>query len=363
MLIAPKHLWSGGDLHAGLGIEHDGTRITALRPLGSDTPDMAPAVLMPTLTDLQVNGGGGVMVNSDPTPDGLRRIAAAHRGLGTGAILPTVITDAPDVTEAAAAAALAVAGEPGQLGLHVEGPHIAPARRGTHAEARIRPLDQRTVLLVERLRAAGLAVKITLAPERADPVLLARLVASGAVVSAGHSAATAAEAQAAFAAGVSCVTHLYNAMPPMTSRAPGLLGMALVSDVHAGIIADGLHVAWPMVQVALRARPRPGLTFAVSDAMATVGGPDHFTLYGQKIRVQDGALINAEGSLAGAHIDMVQSLANLVRHAGVPLAAAAAMCTDTPRAVLGLPPQDIAVGTPLSDLLALDDSLTGIALT
>ena len=360
MLIATDHLWSGGRLDAGQALETDADRVVAVRPLGGDTPDATHALIAPSLTDLQVNGGGGVMVNGDPTPDGLRAVLAAHRGRGTGAILPTVITDAPEVIEAAAASALAVAGEPGQLGLHIEGPHIAPGRRGTHDPDHIRPLDERTVALVERLRGRGLRVVVTLAPERADPNLLGRLVASGAVVSAGHSTATAQEAKAAFAAGVSCVTHLYNAMEPMTSRAPGLLGAALVAEVHGGIIADGIHIAWDMIKVALRARPRPGLTFAVSDAMATVGGPDRFTLYGQEITVRDGALVNAEGSLAGAHIDMAGSLRNLVRHVGLPLAEALAMCADTPRAVIGLPPQTIGPGTPLADLVAFGTDLTRV---
>lgn len=361
MLIAPKALWSGGALHAGLALEVADGRVRALLPLNGDTPDAVPALVLPMLTDLQVNGGGGVMVNTDPTPEGLRAVAAAHRALGTGAILPTVITDAPDIMEAAAEAALSVRDDPGQLGLHFEGPHIVAARRGTHKAGFIRPLDLRTVTLVERLRAERLRVMITLAPEAADPALLARLVAAGAVVSAGHSAATANEAHAAFQAGVSCVTHLFNAMDPMTSRAPGLLGAGLDSEVFAGIIADGIHVSWEMVRIALRARPRKGLTFAVSDAMATVGGPDCFSLYGQEIRVADGALVNAEGRLAGAHIDMAQSLANLVIRAGVPLPEAIAMCTDTPRAVLGLPPQDIGPGTRLADLLVLDESLTRTA--
>ena len=358
MLIAPRFLWSGGTLREGVALSVEEGRVVSAGPLAGREPDAAPFLMTHALTDLQVNGGGGVLVNADPAPEGLRAIAAAHRRLGTGAILPTVITDTAEVIEAAAEAALAVAGEPGQLGLHIEGPHIAPTRKGTHDAALIRPLDARTVNLVERLRDRGLAVMITLAPERADTALLARLVASGAVVSAGHSAATAEEARAGFDAGIACVTHLYNAMEPMTSRAPGLLGAALTAPVFAGIIADGIHVHWDMVKIALRARPRAGLTFAVSDAMPTVGGPDEFTLYGTTIRVEGGALVNAEGSLAGAHVDMVQSLANLHRRAEVPLAETLAMCTDTPRAVLGLPRQVIGAGTALADLIALTDDLT-----
>ncbi|SHJ23926.1 N-acetylglucosamine-6-phosphate deacetylase [Wenxinia saemankumensis] len=355
MLIQADRLWTGGALARDRLLRVDDGRVAAIAAGGDATPDLRVPLLAPALTDLQVNGGGGVMVNSDPSPDALRAIAAAHRALGTGAILPTVITDTANVIEAAAEAAIAVRDEPGQLGLHVEGPHLNVARKGTHDPDRIRPLDERTVRVVERLRAHGVAVKITLAPEVSDLQLVARLAATGAVVSAGHSAATAEETRAALAAGVSCFTHLYNAMPPMTSRAPGILGVALNSDAFAGIIVDGIHVDWDMVRIALRARPRRGLTFAVSDAMATVGGPDHFTLYGQTIAVRDGALVNAEGSLAGAHVDMATSLRNLVRHVGLKEEEALAMCTDIPRACLGLPPQQIGAGTALADLVAFDD--------
>ena len=357
MLIAPRYLWLDGSLQEGMAVEISGGRIATLRPLGEDTADARPYLLMPGCTDLQVNGGGGVMLNDTPTRAGLETIVAAHQSLGTAEILATVITDHPDRIEAAAEAVLAARDLPGLLGLHIEGPHIAPDRRGTHDAAHIRPLDARTVTLVRRLRAAEVPVMLTLAPERADPSLLAELVATGAVLSCGHSAADDRQARAAMAAGVTCVTHLYNAMPAMGSRAPGLLAAAILSDAYAGLIADGIHVHWDMIRLALAARPRDDRTFLVSDAMATVGGPDRFTLYGQTIAVRDGALVNAEGALAGAHIDMVTSLANLVTHAQVPLSRAVAMATDIPRAAMGLAPVPVTEGTPLSQLIALDADL------
>lgn len=346
MLIGARFLWSDGQLAQNMALEMDldwqGHALRAVRPLADDTPDIMVHLVTPTLTDLQVNGGGGVLFNTDPSPAGLDAIASAHEALGTGAILPTLITDMPDRMEVAAAAVRARRDDPRILGLHLEGPHLNAVRRGTHDARYIRPLDQSTVETVEGLRADGISVMITLAPETAPPDLLARLVVSGAVVSIGHSAATAEETRAALAAGARCFTHLYNAMPPMTSRDPGLLGVALNAECAAGIIADGIHVAWDMLRLAVRARPGP--TFAVSDAMPTVGGPDQFELYGQTIRVDQGRLINAEGSLAGAHIDMAQSLANLAGPAALPLDLACAMVSDRPRAVMGLPSQRIAAG-------------------
>ncbi len=358
MLLLPDLLWSDGALHAGMAVETDAGTVTALRPRAASDQGAAPHLLMPGCTDIQVNGGGGAMTNSDTTPDGFRRIAEAHAGLGTRWILPTIITDHPAVTEAAAEAVMALWPDPNILGLHIEGPHIAVARRGTHDAARIRPLDRITVDLIARLRARGIPVLLTLAPELADAALMAELRAMGCVLSAGHTAANTAEIKAGLENGISCFTHLYNAMPPMTSRDPGPVGVAICSGAHVGLIADGIHVSWEMARIACTARPVPRRTYLVSDAMATVGGPDFFTLYGQTIHVQEGALVNAEGSLAGAHIDMVTSLANAHRAIGLPLAEALAMATDVPRDVLGLPRQQIVTGTPLADLICLDETLS-----
>ncbi len=201
---------------------------------------------------------------------------------------------------------------------------------------------------------------LTLAPETVPAAGIRDLADLGVVVSAGHTAATAAEARAGLAAGVSCFTHLFNAMPPMLSRDPGVVAAAINSDAFIGIIADGHHVAFEMIALACRARPRAGRMFVVSDAMATVGGPDHFTLYGERIAVRGGALVNARGSLAGAHVDMLASFGNLVRQVGLPLADAVAMATDTPREALGLLPVAVAPGLALAELLLLDADLARI---
>lgn len=356
-LIAPQFLYRGGRLETGLAIEMRGDRIGAIRPLGQDRPDLAPFVVMPACVDLQVNGGGGVMLNSTPTAQGVMAIVAAHRARGTGWIMPTVITDAPGTMAAAARAVLECKDEPGVLGLHLEGPHIATARRGTHRAQFIRPLDDQTFDLLTHLRQGGLPVMMTLAPEGVDTFTLRKILDLGVVVSIGHTAATAAQTQAAIASGVACFTHLYNAMPQMTSRDPGVVGTAITSQAWCGLIADGIHVSWPMAQIACRARPVPDRMFLVSDAMATVNGPDHFNLYGETIRLRDGRLVNAEGRLAGAHIDMLQSLRNAHRHIGLPLAKAVAMATDIPCAVMNLPPPDLRPGRRRDEMLVLDPEL------
>ena len=362
MLIAPDLLWRGGALLEGMAACVEGGLVAAVEPAGPATPDATPHVLTPRPTDLQCNGGGGVLLNDDPMAEAMCAIAAAHRARGTGWVLPTLITDAPEAMERAADAAIACHGRCGVAGLHLEGPHIAPERVGAHDPSHLRPLDARTVAVLRRLRAAGVPVLLTLAPERADPALLREVLALGVVVWAGHSDAAAEEARAAFDAGVSGVTHLFNAMPPMLSRAPGLVGAALNSDAWCGVIADGHHVAWDVLAVACRARSRPGRMVLVSDAMPSVGGPDRFVLQGREVRLRDGRLADASGALAGAHLDMATALGNVHRHAGVALADAVAMAVDAPRAAMGLPPVAIEPGVRLDDLLALDGSLAPMAL-
>lgn len=365
MLIAADRLWLDDTLQPGLAVRIEGGAVAEVRSLGRDTPDTRVPILMPGCTDLQVNGGGGVLLNTTPAPDGIAAIAEAHRALGTVSIMPTLITDAAERMEEAAEAIIAAmaAGVPGVAGIHLEGPHLAVERKGTHDARHIRPLDAATMAVLRRLRAADVPVILTLAVELADPALLREAAAMGVILSAGHSMATAAEARAAIDSGVTMFTHLYNAMPQMTSRAPGMIAAAILSDAWCGLIADGIHVSPEMLRLTLAARPRPDRCFLVSDAMPTVGGPDRFTLYGNEIRVHDGALVNAEGSLAGAHIDMVTSIRRLVALTGIAPGAAIAMATDLPRQAARLAPLSIAPGLPIRDLIALDETLTLTALS
>ncbi len=363
MLISADLTYLEGALLPNFALETDGARVTALRPLKpGEKADRHLRVLAPGLTDLQVNGGGGVLLNTTPTPEGLRAIRAAHLGLGTSAIMPTLITDAPEVMEAAADAVIATKGEPGLLGLHIEGPHIAPARKGTHDADHIRPLDARTMAVLRRLRAADIPVILTLAPEASDPELMREAAALGVVLSAGHSMATAAETRAGIENGVTMFTHLYNAMPQIQSRNPGIIAAAILSECYIGMIADGIHVDWDALRLALAARPRPDRSFLVSDAMPTVGGPDHFTLYGQEIHVEDGRLVNAAGNLAGAHVSLLDCVLRLHQNTGLPLGYALAMATDIPRRAIGLKPERIAPGMALNELVALDHDLALVTL-
>lgn len=355
IFACPDLLFDGATLRPGMALRLQQGRVTDLCPVSSlGTAPRSPirGTLTPGFIDLQVNGGGNVLLNTTPTAAGMAAIAAAHRRFGTIGVLPTVITDASEVLDRAVDAALATKGQPGLLGLHIEGPHLAPARRGTHAAQFLHPVSDRTVAQIHRLRAAGVAVMVTLAPEAASLAQIASLAATGAIVSLGHSDATAEATRAALTAGATCFTHLYNAMSPMQSRAPGVTGAAILSTAHAGIICDGHHVADDMIALAIRARPLPNRMFLISDAMPTVGGSDRFRLYDAEICLVDGKLVNAEGNLAGAHLTMADALHRVITTVGIAPDAALRMATTIPARLIGA-----ATGVldrPARDLLILD---------
>jgi N-acetylglucosamine-6-phosphate deacetylase len=358
-LICPDFLWQGGALVADQAVRFEDGHVVELRARRvDDQPDFTPHILMPGCTDLQVNGAGGVMLNSEPTPEGIATIVDTQRRLGTAWVLPTVITSDAETLQRTCDAMLKAWGMRGLLGLHIEGPHINIERKGTHNPDFIRPFEDETMDVLNRLRAADIPVLLTLAPETVPLELIAKLTDMGVTVFAGHTMATADQTRAALDAGLRGFTHLYNAMPQMTSRNPGIVAAALASDGYAGIIADGHHVDWDMIALACRARPQFGRMFMVSDAMATIGGPDFFTLYGEKISVKDGALVNANGSLAGAHIDMLSCLKNMITHVGVPPEQAIAMATDIPHEVMKLVPPAVDLGAFFDDCVALNADFT-----
>lgn len=314
-------------------------------------------IVTPGFIDLQVNGGAGVLLNQTPTVEGMIAIAEAHRCSGTVAILPTVITDAAKVLDAAADAAISAKGTRGIAGLHIEGPHIAEARRGTHAARHVRPLDDVTIAMARRIRDADVPLMLTLAPEAATAKQISDLAEMGVVVSIGHSDATAAMTRDALDAGVQCFTHLFNAMPPMFNREPGVVGAAINSDAYTGFICDGHHVADEMLLMAMRARPVADRMFLVSDAMPTVAGPPTFDLYGTLVELRDGKLVNEEGSLAGAHVTQMEGVARLTRTLGVSPAEALRMAISIPSDVMGLPYLKQMVNRPIDDIVALSPDL------
>jgi N-acetylglucosamine-6-phosphate deacetylase len=315
-------------------------------------------VLAPGFIDLQVNGGGGVLFNDTPDAATLRRIAGAHAGAGTTAILPTLISGTrPQRCAALAAVRLALAAcVPGIAGLHLEGPFIAPARRGIHpAEALTAMTDEDLEQLAAPFPAPLL---VTLAPEIVPAEHIRRLVGSGRIVFAGHSDASYAEAIAGFEAGISGVTHLYNAMSGFAARAPGMIGAALDrAQVFAGIIVDGHHVHDAGVRLAFAAKGAQALLL-VSDAMATAASDvTGFVLGGERIHLHEGRLVNDAGTLAGAHLTMAQAVRHAVRHVGLPLEAVLRMATHTPAHAIGLADRGRIAAGCLADFVLLGPDL------
>ena len=358
--IVPDAVFDGARLlnDAAIHVYKGRLRITQARAAPGDARAAGavwqpPGILSPGFVDLQVNGGGGVLFNTTPSAEGARAIARAHRTTGTAAILPTVITDRPEVMEAACRAVAETVGTDGIAGIHIEGPHIALARRGTHATQYICPLGARTLQSVSRLRDLGVPVMITVAPEAVAPGQIATMTGQEVVVALGHSDATADQTRAALAEGARTFTHLFNAMSPMQNREAGVTGAAINSAAHASIICDGIHVAPEMLSLALRARPEPDRTFIVTDAMPSVAGPDHYDLYGQTISLRDGRLVNAEGALAGAHVTMLESVAFVIKVLHQTPEAALRMAITIPAGLMGLDHLCRLDGMSLTDLLLI----------
>ena len=349
----------------GLAVLVEGGRIAAVTTSdravqnAKEVHDLHGATLLPGFIDCQVNGGGGVLFNNAPDTAALRRIGSAHRKFGTTGFLPTLISDDADRMGVAIAATRdAIAqGAPGVLGIHLEGPYLAVARKGTHDASKFRVPDAREIALVTALD-NGITL-ITLAPERVGAETIRAFVQRGAIVCAGHTAASYEEARAGIEAGISGFTHLYNAMSPLTGREPGAVGAAL-EDAHAwcGVIVDGHHVHPASLRVALAAKPR-GKVFLVTDAMPPVGADDpSYELYGETITARDGVVRNAAGSLAGSALDMASAVRNSVAMLGVPLEEAARMASAYPAQFLGIGDRygRIAPGYH-ADLVALDADL------
>jgi N-acetylglucosamine-6-phosphate deacetylase len=338
--------------------------IEASVPEGAGIVDLGGGILAPGFLDVQVNGGGGILLNSDPTAQGMARIAAAHRPFGTTGLLPTLITDTADRTEAVLAAALEARGAPGIIGLHLEGPHLDPRRKGAHRAEYMRPVSDADIAVYSTAAASLDALVLTLAACQVTLRQVAQLASAGVIVSIGHSECSADEADALFDAGARGVTHLFNAMTGLGHREPGLVGAALArDDVWAGIIADGHHVDPRALKVALAAKRGPGRIFLVTDAMALIGSDaDHFLLNGRVVRRDDSAeiprLTLEDGTLAGADIDMAASIRFLVERVGVPVDDALRRATADPADFLRLADSRgrLRPGA-RADLVHLDDDL------
>lgn len=330
-------VFDGHQLHPDAVLIVEGEKVSDIAesvPKGAEEIHFDGGIVAPGLIDLQVNGGGGWMVDGQTDRARLARICAVHAGLGATGILPTLITDSYESTQRVIQAGVEAMGTPGFLGLHLEGPHLDPRRKGAHDPQLIRPMTDRDLDLLVAAASALPCLLVTVAPSAVTNAQITALADAGVIVSLGHSDCTAAEALAAIDAGARCVTHLFNAMSQLGNREPGLVGAALGTDVALGLIADGIHVAPTVIRIAMAARPEG--VFLVSDCMAAAGTDQtEFTLNGRRILRGNGRLTLEDGTLAGADLTLPRALEVMVRTVGLPVEHALRMATATPAALIG----------------------------
>ncbi len=328
-------------------------------PPGTRHEHLGGALLAPGPVDLQVNGAGGALFSTATTIDAVHTALRALARTGTAACLPTVFTHPPEQLERALAVLAQTLETPvppdaaRPLGLHLEGPFLNPEKPGCHPRQHLEPPS---VDRYRRLRelAGGHLRLLTLAPELPGaPDVIRAAVADGVVVAAGHTLADEPVLQRAADAGLSLVTHLFNAMAPMTTRDPGTVGAALTNHrLTATLIADGTHVHPSVLRVALQTKG-PDHLCLVSDAMPPLGTHDpSFSLLGKTITVTEGRCATEDGTLAGSVLPLWHGVMTLHRHCGVALEQAAALATESPARLLGQPPP-LTPGTP-ADVLAMD---------
>ena len=338
-------IFDGTSIRKGMALYVRDGQLVAIIPEDKVDPDAARIdvqgdILSHGYVDLQVNGGDGVMFNDDPSVETIARIAIAHRRLGVTALLPTLITDTRQKTQAAIAATVdAIAsGLPGIAGLHLEGPHLSTARKGAHDAGLIRPMEKADLHMLCKAAQDLPVLKVTVAPETTTPAQITALAAAGALVSLGHTDASYDTCLAHVAAGARCATHLFNAMSQMGNREPGLVGAVLtLGDLSAGLIADGIHVHPASMRAAWAAKTGPGEIFLVSDAMAVAGtDATDFKLGNRKICRNNNTLTLKDGTLAGADLDLTTAVANLVENVGIPIEGAFRAATVIPASIIGL---------------------------
>ncbi|OCP20824.1 MULTISPECIES: N-acetylglucosamine-6-phosphate deacetylase [unclassified Ensifer] len=343
--IIGARLFDGIEWHDGAALLIEAGRVKAIVaagdvPAGATVVDAHGMLLVPGFVDLQVNGGGGALLNEEPSVEGIRQICTAHAKFGTTALLPTLITDTREVRSATIHAGLQAkaAGVPGFLGLHLEGPHLSVARKGAHDPSLIRPMDDADLAeMLDCAKALGVLM-VTVAPENATKEQVRALADAGVVVSLGHTDVGYDTAVSYAKAGARTVTHLFNAMSGLGHREPGVVGAALATGtLHAGLIADGYHVDPASMGVALRAKTGPGQIFLVTDAMSPIGTDmTSFELNGREILRHGGRLTLADGTLAGADIDMLSSVRFVHEKLGLPVEEALRMASAYPADAMGI---------------------------
>ncbi|HKS34423.1 MAG TPA: N-acetylglucosamine-6-phosphate deacetylase [Enterobacteriaceae bacterium] len=340
-------IYTGHEILDGHALVISGDRIERLCPLadlpsGIEQRSLKGAIISPGFIDVQLNGCGGVQFNDSAdavTVETLEIMQRANEKSGCTSYLPTLITTSDALMQQGVRVMREyLAKHPHQaLGLHLEGPWLNIVKKGTHNPDFVRQPDAELVnFLCDN---ADVITKITLAPEMVDTAVIHQLTDAGILVSAGHSNATLAEAKKGFRAGIGFATHLYNAMPYISGREPGLIGAIFDEpDLYCGIIVDGLHVDYANVRNAKRLKGDK--LCLVTDATAPAGANiEQFIFAGKTIYYRNGLCVDENGTLSGSSLTMIEGVRNLVEHCGIALDEALRMATLYPARAIGVASQ------------------------
>jgi N-acetylglucosamine-6-phosphate deacetylase len=335
-LIAEK-LFDGISIHENCPISFQDGKILCLDTVQGAHETKVSGLLTAGLIDTQVNGGGGYLLNQQTNESTLTAMVNAHARFGTTSMLPTLITsDVNKIRETAELISGAIKQkQPGILGVHFEGPHISTPKKGIHSQAQIRTISQQELDIYCR---EDLGQKVvTLAPENVSCEMIRVLVDNNVHVCLGHSNADLQQTQAALKAGATGFTHLFNAMSGIESRAPNMVGAALLDDTSwCGIILDGHHVHPETAKLAYRTKADKKM-FLVSDAMSTVGSSQtEFHFDGHDVTLNDTMLTSATGQLAGSALDMITAVNNARKMLGITHTEALNMASWYPANFLGV---------------------------
>lgn len=337
MLLAAEYMFDGQSIRQNTTVEIQNERIVAIHDEVLPNAKKLNGTLTAGFIDYQVNGGGGQLFNTTPNIATLDTMVTAHCQFGTTAILPTLITDNLVTMQQAAdtvAEAMSIS-IPGIAGIHFEGPHLSLAKKGVHSAKYIRELTSQEQQLFCR---EDLGVRVvTVAPESIQDQDIALLVKNGVKVSIGHSNTSFDRCNRAIKAGVDGFTHLFNAMSPLNSREPGVVGAAIAdNNCWCGIILDGHHVHYGTAKLAYQAKPL-GKLLLVTDAMSTIGSDQiQFDLFGQQVTLNKDKLTTQDGTLAGSALTMIQAVKNAVQQLSIPLEHALNMASYFPAQYLGV---------------------------
>lgn len=355
MILSNGKVFLNGSFQEGIAIHVADSKIRALeQTTKADDLDLKGKLVVPGCIDLQLNGGGGVFFANDVSIEGIRQIHKTHLKYGTTSFLITLTTSAfENISKAIDVVRAYQKQYSGLLGLHIEGPYINPIKKGAHPQEYIREPNLEEIKTFMEYGKDVIKI-LTIAPEVCSPEILDYLKSTGVTISAGHSMATYEEATKSFGAGVNMITHLYNAMSPLESRAPGLVGAAMNRpDIWASIIVDGKHCDYASIELAYKLKKER--LILISDAAYKDEVGTSFQFGATKVRYIDGFYYNQEGRLAGSSISMYEAVLNSSNHANIPFEVSLEMASKRPAELLGLSGVgEIAVGCD-ADLLILNE--------